>query len=314
MSRIGPVLAAALIALLSMSVVGRAAEDGLAADPTAPPGIADPAATFNCVVQPKVTIKLGTPDTGIIDKMNVDRGALVHAGEVVATLNSQLQSLAVRMANLKAASDVDVKSEEARLAYRRADARRNKALHQNSFVSTKNYDEAMVEMQLATLAVQKAQNEHAMAQEALAEAQARLDRRSIRTPFGGVVTAITSRPGEYVYEQTPVMTIADIDPLYVKVFVPVSYYGKITIGTSADVMPEQPVGGTRQARVSVVDNVFDAASATFGVRLVLPNPNNTLPAGVRCKVHFLIKEAARGQLTPAGQPGAAQQGSGSHVP
>lgn len=312
MKRTGWALAACAAVLLSTDLPANAGADGAEARsgvatpgatsgiiplsqisdplPLPPPGPGD---TFDCVIEPKMKIKLGSADTGIIEQVKVDQGEIVRPGDVVATLDSQLQQLAVRMARLKAASDVDVKSEEARLAYRETAALRNEALHQKEFVSTKAYDEAMVEKQLAALAVQKAQNDHRIAQEELAQAQTRLDRRSIRTPIGGVVVEVTSKPGEYVYEQTPVMTIADIDPLFVKVFVPVRYYGEVTVGTEADVVPQAPVGGSYRARVSVVDRVFDPASSTFGVRLVLPNPSNKLPAGLRCRIRFLIKAASR---------------------
>jgi len=55
---------------------------------------------------------------------------------------------------------------------------------------------------------------------------------------------------------------------------------------SAEVIPEQPVGGTYRATVTVVDKVFDAVSATIGVRLELPNPDYALPAGLKCQVRF----------------------------
>jgi hypothetical protein len=51
-------------------------------------------------------------------------------------------------------------------------------------------------------------------------------------------------------------------------------------------MPEAPVGGSYTARVAVVDQMFDAASGTFGVRLTLPNPNRLIPAGLKCKARF----------------------------
>jgi membrane fusion protein (multidrug efflux system) len=38
--------------------------------------------------------------------------------------------------------------------------------------------------------------------------------------------------------------------------------------------------------VTVVDKVFDAASATIGVRLELPNPDYSLPARLKCQVRF----------------------------
>jgi hypothetical protein len=38
--------------------------------------------------------------------------------------------------------------------------------------------------------------------------------------------------------------------------------------------------------VDVVDRTIDAASGTFGVRLLLPNPGNRIPAGVKCRARF----------------------------
>jgi len=38
--------------------------------------------------------------------------------------------------------------------------------------------------------------------------------------------------------------------------------------------------------------VLDAASGTFGVRLLLQNPERGLPAGIRCKVRFLEAPAS----------------------
>jgi hypothetical protein len=82
------------------------------------------------------------------------------------------------------------------------------------------------------------------------------------------------------------MTIAEIDPLNVEVYVPITMYGRIKPGTRAVLKPEQPIGGVYQAEVSIVDRVFDAASGTFGVRLLLPNPDHRLPAGLRCSIRF----------------------------
>src|SRR5262249_42775412 len=159
---------------------------------------------------PRQLIKLGTPDAGIIESVKVDRGDLVHAGDIVATLDPELQRLALRTAKIKAANEVDIKSERARLGYRKQAAERNETLHRKDFVATKSYDEAMVELQLAELAVQKADNEHRMAVEELAQAQARLERRSVRSPVTGVIADVTIRTGEYAYDQTPLMTIAEI--------------------------------------------------------------------------------------------------------
>jgi hypothetical protein len=82
------------------------------------------------------------------------------------------------------------------------------------------------------------------------------------------------------------MQLLQVDPLNVELVLPVSQFGKIRHGQRAQVLPEEPVGGKYVAQVEVVDQVLDAASGTFGVRLRLPNPGNRIPAGVKCRAHF----------------------------
>jgi hypothetical protein len=52
------------------------------------------------------------------------------------------------------------------------------------------------------------------------------------------------------------------------------------------VHPAAPLGGSYRAVVEVVDPVIDAASGTFGVRLRLPNPDHSIPAGIHCNVEW----------------------------
>ncbi len=244
---------------------------------------------FDCVVEAKMMIKLGSPDTGIIEALKVDRDRTIKKGDVVAELDSNLQRIALELAQLKATNEGDINSERTRLVFRSSEAERAENLNSKQIVTTKVRDEAVTERNLAVLALAKAELEHKMAQVDMEQAQARLDRRSIRSPINGVVSDVTIRPGEYVYEQAPLMTIAEIDPLYVKVFVPVRHYRELQAGTNAEVMPEEPIGGLYRAKVTVVDRVFDTASSTFGVRLELPNPDYALPAGMRCRIRFLVQ-------------------------
>ena len=125
-----------------------------------------------------------------------------------------------------------------------------------------------------------------MAQLDVVRAEEVLKLRSIKSPIEGVVAERSLLGGEYAYEQAPIMTIAQIDPLNVEVFLPVALYGTINVGTEATVIGEAPVGGRYTAKVEVIDPLIDARSGTFGIRLLVPNPNNKIPAGLRCKVEF----------------------------
>lgn len=91
--------------------------------------------------------------------------------------------------------------------------------------------------------------------------------------------------GEFVSDDE-ILRLVQLDPLHIEVVVPVEYLDSIRTGMQATVHPQQPVGGEYQAEVVTVDQVVDAASGTFGVRLALPNHEYKLPAGLRCTVAF----------------------------
>lgn len=250
---------------------------------------------LDCVMQPKSTIELGSPDEGIMNEVLVERGDLVEEGEVVARLDMRLEQLAVELARLRAQGNVDIRSGRAQLAFREREVERVAELRRSDMASQKDYDTAEIERRLAALQIERAELEHEVAQVEHERAQAMLARRVVHSPVDGVVVEVTMSPGEYAYEQAPVMTIAEIDPLNVEVYVPVERYGTVETGMSAKVQPQAPVGGQYRAEVTVVDRVFDAASGTFGVRLELPNPDYELPAGLRCTVRF-------GQTATAASP------------
>jgi RND family efflux transporter MFP subunit len=278
------------VCVIACPIIAFAAGGGYSQDAST---VIDTMGEFDCVIEPKMMIKLGTPDTGIIEAVNVDRDKTVRRGDVVARLDSELQRIALDLARIKASNENDINSERRRLSFRTIEADRATALFSRGNGSAKARDEAVTEKELAELALSKAELEHHVAQVDLAQAQSRLDRRSICSPVDGVVADVTIKLGEYAYEQAPIMTIAEIDPLYVKVFVPVRHYRKVRVGTIGEVVPEMPIGGLYKAQVTVVDRVFDAASSTFGVRLELANPDYALPAGMRCRIHFLAQEATK---------------------
>ncbi|MDT4874637.1 hypothetical protein FQZ97_1099480 [compost metagenome] len=67
---------------------------------------------------------------------------------------------------------------------------------------------------------------------------------------------------------------------------PVSEFGKLRVGMNAQVLPKAPIKGRFTGKIKVIDQVLDAASGTFGLRIELPNPDNYIPAGHRCTVSF----------------------------
>lgn len=251
----------------------------------------EPDRSLNCTIEPRKIAMVGSPDDGILEQITVERGDIVNKGQVLATLESRTEKLAVDLARIQAQEDVEVRSRQARLVFQKSGSARAEVLFGKSMLSDKELDDAKVQEELAKLDLESASIRREAAKVELALAEARLDRRTIRSPINAIVTEVSMAPGEYVHEQTPLLTLAWIEDLNVEVFVPVSRYGQIKLNQQAIVEPVQPIGGRYQAVVKVVDRVFDAASSTFGVRLRLNNPQGLLPAGIRCKVRFI--EGAR---------------------
>jgi RND family efflux transporter MFP subunit len=239
---------------------------------------------FDCLIQPKMVLKLGTPVPGLISELLVDRGAIVKKGDVIAKLESGVEEATVALAKARAENDATIRSNHAKLEFQRRKDERMKQLRKNATVSFAIADEAETAAKVAESELDEANMNLQLAQLELARASEVLKQRTIRSPINGVVVARALGPGEYAFDQGHLVTVSQIDPLNVEVYLPLSHFGRIRLGTSAQVYPE--VGGEYAAIVTIVDQVFDAASATIGVRLELPNPDYALPAGLKCQVRF----------------------------
>ena len=55
---------------------------------------------FDCLMEARVTIKLGAAVTGLVAKVHVDRGDIVKEGQVVAEMEAEVQSAIVSIARI----------------------------------------------------------------------------------------------------------------------------------------------------------------------------------------------------------------------
>ncbi len=243
-------------------------------------------AGFECLIQPMIVLKLGTPVPGVIHEVLVDRGAEVKKGDVVARLESGVETAAVELAKARADNYTSVEAARARLEFLERKSDRMARLRKGDNVALSTADEASTAARVAESELHEAEINLNLAKLDLERASEVLKQRTIRSPIDGVVVERSLGPGEYIFEQAHLLTVSQIDPLRVEVYVPLSQFGKINTGMKAEVFPEEPVGGKYSAVVTIVDKVFDAASGTIGVRLELPNPDHKLPAGLRCHVRF----------------------------
>lgn len=241
---------------------------------------------FDCVMTAASRVKLGAQIAGVLRRVNVDRGDVVKAGQLLAELASEVEQAQLQLARVRAENDTAVRSNEAKLELARNRLARMTRLRASNATTEKEFDEAQAGFRVAEMELRDATFHQRIAAAELRRAQEQVAQRQIVSPSDGVIVERNLSPGEYVTDQSQVFSLARIDVLHVEVYVPVAYLGQVLVGGKATVVPEAPVGGRHAAQVMVVDNVIDASSATFGVRLRLPNEDFRLPAGLRCRVTF----------------------------
>ncbi len=212
--------------------------------------------SLDCLLEPHLEVDVGSPVFGILDDVKVKRGDTVTKGEVVAQLRSDAESASVKLA-------------EARALFDRRKVERNDDLYRDELISLHDKDEIETQSLISDLE--------------LVEAQERLNMRTIRSPLSGVVVERLLSPGEYVQE-TPILRLAQINPLNVEAIAPVELFGSVAVGDTARVILAAPLQGEHTVKVTVVDRVIDAASGTFGIRFELANPGNAIPSGMNCTV------------------------------
>ena len=247
--------------------------------------------SFDCVIEPQQTVKLSSAVAGVIREVTVDRGDLVKRGQVVARLEAGVEEANLALAQAKATNEAAIKSAEAKLEFLQRKHERTEELVTKKVATAATFEENLANAKMAEQDLRIAELNAQVAQLEVNQSRAVVEQRVLRAPFDGVVTEVLLHPGEYRNDQSPIVTLAQVDPLRVEVFVPTRFYNQIRNESLAEIEPEAPIGGTFAATVTVVDRVLDAASGTFGVRLKMPNPEHLLPAGLRCKVRFPVTTA-----------------------
>lgn len=237
---------------------------------------------LGCLIEPFRVADVGSPVTGVIESMQVERGDRVVKGQALATLRADVERAAVGVAynRAQALGEFNAAANNADLA--RQKLARAKFLAEQQFISPQALEQANTEFEVATNRLAQAREQRGVLAGEHTLAQAQLALRTVRSPSNGVVADRYLSVGERV-EEKPVFRIAVVDPLRVEIVLASSLYGTLREGMLMGITPEFAGAGVRQARVILVDKLIDGASNTFRVRLELPNPGLTLPAGLRCK-------------------------------
>lgn len=240
---------------------------------------------FDCLLEPNTRVMVGAPTQGVVQTVDVQRGERVVRGQVIATLDARLEKAELEHARMRARMTSEVSAREADVELAEVTLKRLNDLHARKMAASQQRDEADAALKVAQMALVQARDNRKLYEQEYARARELVEQHVVRSPIDGVVVDQVAFPGEFIYDN-PIAIIAQIDPLKVEAILPARFFGGVRIGLESTIWPEIDSGGPIDARISSVDQVIDSASGTFSVHLEVPNPDNRIPGGQRCRLAF----------------------------
>lgn len=205
----------------------------------------------------------------------VERGQQVTAGQTIAQLDIRAASITASEARANAAS---VKAQEAQA---RAECDRYEQLKAKGAISALEYDR--VATQCRTLPL----NAEAAAARAQLAAQ-NVGDGVIRAPFPGIVTERFVEVGEYVRQDTRVVTLVSMDPLRLEMAIPEANVAKVkegaTIGFHVAAYPDRAFTG----KIRFVAGAVRATTRDLVAEAIVENTDKVLLPGMFADVDLQV--------------------------
>ena len=195
--------------------------------------------------------------SGVVVKVEAAAGATAREGQLLVSLNDEAEQAQYRA--LQAAADL------AKVTFRRA-----KEQMQSRIISQADYDSFEADLK---------------AKEASAQAlKAAAAKKRLAAPFAGRVGIIATSPGAYVTPGTAVVTLQQLDQVFVDFALPQRDMGRVKPGQKVALALDAYPGRTFTGRVTTVNPKVDGGTRNVQVEATFANPGQALVPGMFASV------------------------------
>ncbi|OYY03874.1 MAG: efflux transporter periplasmic adaptor subunit [Acidocella sp. 35-58-6] len=198
---------------------------------------------------------------GIVDTINFKSGDNVAAGALLATL--RLNNDTAVLTQLQATAKLDAITYQRDLKQLQADA----------------VSQAQVDTDKATLDAAEAQV-HAQ--------QALIDEKQIKAPFAGTLGIRQVNIGQYLSAGTQIVTLQQLNPLFVDFYVPQQALAQISVGQALTVKVDAFADQIFPGKISSINSAVDTTTRTVQVRATIDNDKLLLRPGMFATVNVGI--------------------------
>ena len=237
-------------------------------------------------------VTVTAPVAGTVSAMSAQPGSRVARGTrllVLAPLSSS-----ERDQSIEARRAVDASEADADAARRRV--QRLESLLKEGAASVRSVEEARAQLQVSEAALNAARERLRAIQQGPVGAQGQI---TIAAPFDGVVQSVSVASGQTVAASAPLLQIAQVNTLWVRV--------PVFAGDADAIDPSQPASVTRLgtsnppllARRVVAPLKGDPTAASVDVYYEVPSAGATLRPGERVMAELPLKTTQQGLVVPA---------------
>ena len=242
-------------------------------------------------VQPFITSPIYSRTNGYLQKWNVDIGAFVKKGQLLAVIETPEvdQQLEQSLSNLNTA--------KANLALAEITKNRYEGLLKSHAVAQQDVDNAVGNYNANQATVEAAEAN-------VKQLQALQSFEKIYAPFDGVVTARNTDIGDLINSgsnggvKTDLFHIAQPGVLRVYVNVPEEYSQGVKVGMTADLALAEFPGRKFQGKLVRTADAINVSTRTLLIEIDVDNPSGTLLTGSYAEVHLKVPSQASTFLLP----------------
>lgn len=237
--------------------------------------------TFPASLQGKDNVQLRPQISGYIDKIYVDEGAFVHAGQALFRINASVYR---EQKNTALASLAIAKSQ---LASAQLELDKYKVLTENKVVADFQYQKAKTNYENAKAAVKQQQT-------LVASADVNLGFSEVKAPVSGYIGRIPNRLGALVgpNDAQPLTTLSQVNEIYAYFSLPENEILKINASRPGNTLIKKLKSFqnltllladgkpyNHPGKIDMMDGQFDATTGSVTLRASFPNPESLLRTG-----------------------------------
>jgi membrane fusion protein (multidrug efflux system) len=231
-----------------------------------------------------VTVSADLP--GIVEKIEFESGRRVQAGDVLVLLDTSQER--EQLASAEAQHDLTQLNLE-----------RSRQLLAKQVVSQAEFDRAVAEAKQAAAAVR--------------EIEARIQRKTIRAPFAGVLGLRQVDLGQYLNGGDAVVPLQSMDPVYVNFSLPQQDVQALKRGATVHVTAEDIDTGGCEGVITAMNSIVDEATRNVQVQATFRNAAGHLRPGMFVRVETSLGHGASVIGLPASAVSYAPYGNSVFV-